>query len=168
VTARYRCPGSVSYTDLTSAATQWNAGEKWFTLAGAYNLAKGAQIGFDDFDIDTAGPFDGSQEAQIAFATFDGFRFGMRALYELEWGDLGGAQTLAGTALGALDFSYHQTVDFGFFPDSNVAKLVTKSFMGYGKLYDGLFEGKEAKYFKSFPKLADTEACALEEMGPFF
>lgn len=166
-TLSYDC--GAGWLQLTSVASHFTGGEKWFARVGVRDLMKGGQYAFDDYQLDSSAPTSPTPERQVAFSTFDHFRFGLRAYYELEDGDLAGAQNQAGIALGALSAA-RNLVESGVadFPDSGAEKLLLKLDKSYFKLYQGLFDGKDDKYLKSYPKLADIDACAAEEMLPFF
>jgi hypothetical protein len=155
-------------TELESVASEWDAGEKWRLAFGGYNLGKGAEVGFSRLRYASEGPFEATLDGQIAFATFDALRFGMDAYYEFEDDDFGGGITQASTARGALVFATTQTRDQDAFPDTNVLKYLSKADKGYFKLVDKLFPDKFGGYFKTFPKVAEGEACAMEGMFPLF
>mgnify|MGYP003481710910 CR=1 FL=1 len=60
------------------------------------------------------------------------------------------------------------TRNLGAFPDTDVEKDLGKADKTFFKLVDGLFPDKFGKYFKTFPKVAEGEACAMEDMEDFF
>ena len=168
VIARYRCPTDMAFTQLSSVATKYDAGERWFNLTGAYNLRKGAEVGFDDFRLTSNGPFAGTDEAEAAFRTFQGWRLALEAFYELEAGDQAGAQTNAEDAFEEFDiaFSLFANEQVTFSP--NAEKLWIKGAKGFIKTGDALFTEKPDKYFKGAPKFLDAFACSLFEMEPDF
>lgn len=167
LSAWYQCPGGM-LTELESVASGWDAGEKWRLLFGGYNLAKGAEVGFSRLRYASAGPFEATLDGNIAFAAFDAFRYGIDAYYEFEDDDFGGGFTQAAIARGALVSATTQTRDLGAFPDTDVLKDLSKADKSYFKLVDKLFPDKFSGYFKTFPKVAEGEACAMEGMYPFF
>jgi hypothetical protein len=167
VTLNYECPGDAEMM-LTTAVTPYDVGERWYSYTGAYNLMKKAEIGFDDYLIDTAGAFNGSDEAITAQAVFDGWRLGLQAFYDLEQGNLSSAQTNASSGFSSLAGAYSDIENgFSIF-DRDAEKLLLKGGKTYFKATDALFGGKESKYTKSYPKISDPLACALEEMGYFY
>jgi len=168
IVARYRCPGQMDYTQLTSVASRYNAGERWFNLTGAYNLRQGGEVGFDDFRLTSNGPFAGTVEAQTAWQTFQGWNLALEAFYELESGNQGGAQGCWTDAYGhfltaAVNFD-NDLVSFS----SAAEKLWIKGGKGFLKAEGALFSEKPDKYFKSAPKFLDAFACSLFEMEPDF
>ena len=47
-------------------------------------------------------------------------------------------------------------------------KDLIKALKSYVKTFDKLSPDKFSGYFKAFPKIAEEEACALDEEEPFF
>lgn len=170
VVARYRCPGDPGFTQLTSMPTPYGAGERWFGFVGAYNLQPGGEIGFDDFDVSSEGPFvDADPEADVAWNTFMAFRFALAAFYEGEAGDLFGAQEACYDAFDPLETAFSLMDDeIADFPDSRAEKLWLKGAKGFIKSGSGFFTEKPGKYFKGAPKFTEALACAMSEMEPHF
>lgn len=168
VTATYTCPGE-SATELESVASQWDAGEKWFHVFGGYNLGKGAEVGFGRLRYVSAGPFEDSDDGDIAFSTFNAFRLGIDAFHFLDDDNFGGAiPSLLGES-DALITATTLTDDLGAFPDTDVLKQLRKADSTNFKLVTKILEtAKFDKFFKTFPKIAEGEACAMEGMVPFF
>jgi hypothetical protein len=167
MTAWYQCP-SGSLTELESVPTQWSVGEKWNLIFGGYNLGKGAEVGYSGLRYDSAGPFEDTDDGDIAFDSFRAFKLGLDAFYEFDAGNFGGGIGLAFTARSALISATTETRNLGAFPDTNALKHLTKADKTYFKLVDGLFPDKFGKYFKTFPKVAEEEACAMEDEEDFF
>ena len=84
VTARYRCASNVPFSVLDTVASLWADDEKWNAFVSAEGVAKGGQVAFDDFLVETDGPFSADDEAEIAFFTFEALRLGMEAFYDIE------------------------------------------------------------------------------------
>lgn len=168
VIARYRCPGEMDFTQLSSVASRYDAGERWFNFTGAYNLMKGGEVGFDDFRLTGNGPFNGSVEAQTAWDTFRGWNFALEAFYQLEEDDVNGAQVAAEAAFVPLESAFESfDMDLVNF-SSSAEKLWFKGAKGFIKSGDALFTEKPDKYFKGAPKFLDAFACSLFEMEPDF
>lgn len=167
VSALYTCPGGIE-TELESVPSQWNVGEKWFLTFGGYGLGKGAEVGYRGLHYVSDGPFEASVDGNIAFANFDALRHGMEAFYLFDANDFGGGITEAFTAGGALQFALDTTRDQGAFPDTDVEKDLSKAYKSYVKTVDKLFPDKFSGYLKAFPKIAEEEACALDEEEDFF
>jgi hypothetical protein len=165
LSAFYTCPGGME-TLLDDVESEWDAGEKWFAFFGGYNLGKGAEVGFSELRYASDGPFDGSADAAIAYATFETFRLGIDAFHLLDE-DFGGGAALCSDAFGELNFATFQTLNLGAFPDTDVQKDLIKSHKSYAKLGDKLFPDKFGGYFKGWPKIADTLACAMSEQEDF-
>lgn len=166
VIARYRCPGAMDFTQLTSVASRYNAGERWFNFTGAYNLMKGGEVGFDDFRVTSNGQFGVGAEAETAWYTFRGFNFALEAFYELEAEDQLGAQGFGEDAFdefsNAVVYFENDLATFS----SAAEKLWFKGGKGFLKSSQGLFSEKPDKYFKGAPKFLDAFACSLYEMEP--
>jgi len=168
-TLRYRCAGDVAFSTLTTATSAFDAGERWFGGLRVFSLGPRGQIGFDDIRITSAAPVSPTDERLVAYQTFEGFRFTAEAFYELEQGDLAGAalnSSLAGFQLGDAETSIVSGI--ASFPDSDVEKLLHKTNSSLFKIAGIFSNGKQEKYFKAFPKIADSIVCALEEEEPFF
>jgi hypothetical protein len=166
VSAFYTCPGGME-TLLEDVPSQWAAGEKWFQAFGGYNLGKGAEVGFRDLRYTSDGPFEDSDDGEIAFATYESFRLGIDAFHEFDDDDFGGGFTLAGQSFNQLNLATLQTFSLGAFPGTDVEKDLIKSHKSYAKLGNKLFPDRFDGYFKSFPKIADTLACAISEEEDF-
>jgi hypothetical protein len=167
VSAFYTCPGGME-TLLEDVPSQWDAGEKWFHAFGGYNLGKGAEVGFSRLRYESDGPFEASDDGDIAFASFAALRLGIEAYYAFDDDDFPGGITLGNQSFGELNFATGQTINLGAFPDTDVEKDLIKSHKSYAKLGNKLFPDKFDGYFKSFPKIADTLACAISEEEDFF
>ena len=167
VTATYQCPGG-EVTELESVASQWDAGEKWHLAFGGYNLGKGAEVGFGRIHYVSDGPFEDSDDGDIAFSTFDAFRLGIEAFHFLDDDDFNGAIPSLTAETNALISATTLTDNLGAFPDTDVLKDLRKADSTNFKLVSKLFPDKFDKFFKTFPKIAEGEACAMEDMGPFF
>lgn len=167
-TARYRCEGQANFTDLTSVASRYDAGERWFPYIAASNLMKGGQVAFDDLRLNSAGPFAMTPEAETAWQTFQGWGLALEAFYELELGDQNDAQVRAGEAFDAFDIAFTNFDDDLVNFSSAAEKLWIKGGKGFIKSGDGLFSEKPDKYFKGAPKFLDAFACSLYEMEPDF
>ena len=168
VIARYRCPGEMNFTQLSSVASRYNAGERWFNLTGAYNLRKGGEVGFDDFRVFSAGPFAMTPEAETAWYTFQGWGSALEAFYWLEAGDQLDAQDAATDAFGLFENAFVNFDDDLVNFSSDAEKLWFKGAKGFLKSGDALFSEKPDKYFKGAPKFLDAFACSLFEMEPDF
>ncbi len=166
VTARYRCPGAGSFTTLTTSPSRWSADEKWNAFTGAYALGPGAQLGFDAFRVSSSGEFSNDPEAEPAFYAFESLRMGIEAFYEIEdQADLFDAIDELETARANLLFGRSKLdPDFAGFRAAD--KLFAKSDKTHAKLLGTLLSGGAEKFQKSFPKLADMNACALEALDP--
>jgi len=164
--ALFKCPNDANFATLDDDVSEWDTGEKWFPFLSASNLVKGAEVGIDDLRFFSAGPFEVSDEGDIAFATFDALRAGIEAFLDVEGGASG---TSNGTTMDALlNGAVAQKETAGAFPDTNAAKLLAKAQKSAFKLVFGLFHGGEEKYEKSFPKTAASIADALGEMEASF
>jgi hypothetical protein len=162
----YKCPGDADFVPLDDDVSEWGADEKWFPFLSASNLAKGGEVGIDDLQFFSAGPFEPGAEGDIAFATFDALRAGIDAFRDVESGASG---TSNGTAMDALlNGAVALKEAASAFPDTNAAKLLAKSQKSGFKLVFGLFHEGEEKYEKGFPKTAASIADALGEMEPSF
>ena len=166
VVARYRCPGDAVFTQLSSVASRYDAGERWFNFTGAYAMPQGSEVGFDDFRLTSAGPFAMTPEAEAAWHTFQGWGLALEAFYELELGDQNDAQTRAEDAFEAFEqtFTFFANDQVSF--SSSAEKLWIKGAKGFLKTGDALFSEKPDKYFKGAPKFLDAFACSLFEMEP--
>lgn len=151
VTARYKCGGIGSFTTLDTTPSLWADGEAWNAFVSAEGVAKGGQVAFDDFRVASEDPSaTPGSPADVAFETFEAWRLGVEAVYEIEDEDLGGAGSLAGNAQGKLGFAAETASD----PDA--AKLLDKAESSLGKLLLS-----PSKYQKGFVKVADVIASAL-------
>ena len=130
VTARYRCAANVPFSVLDTVASLWADDEKWNAFVSAEGVAKGGQVAFDDFLVETDGPFSADDEAEIAFFTFEALRLGMEAFYDIEDGDpvAGGAK--AGEAHGKMLFA-EQNLSPAFAASSGAGKLLSKAESGH-------------------------------------
>lgn len=167
VTASYRCSGSGSFSPLTSVASLWGATEKWNAFVSAAGLVKGGQVAFDDFRLDTAGPFSGDDEAEIAWETFSAFALGVEAFILIENEEFDLATLDAADAAAKLQFA-RENLNPGFAESSDADKLLDKAEGSHTKLLEGLLLGIATKYPKGFVKAADIDADALEALGPGF
>jgi hypothetical protein len=167
VVARFRCPGDVAYQELATAPSLWGMAEKWNAFVSAEGLRKGGQVAFDDFRIDSPPLLPGSDPASIAFQTFDAFRLGMEAFYEIEGEDFDDATVDAGDAYFKLVFAV-ANLSPAFAEASDADKLLSKAASSHAKLYDALLGGGVAKYQKGFAKTAAADANALEALAPGF
>jgi hypothetical protein len=162
--ASFKCPNDANFATLDDDVSEWDAGEKWFAYLAASNLQKGGEVGIDDLHLASNGPFEVSDEGDIAFATFDALRLGIEAFLEVE---MAIDATSNGTGMDArLNDALLQKEASGAFPDTDAEKLLGKGQKSAFKLVFGLFHEAEEKYEKGFPKTADTIACALDEMEP--
>jgi hypothetical protein len=158
VTARYKCGGIGSFVTLDTIPSLWAEGEAWNAFVGAAGVAKGGQVAFDDFLVASEDPsaMPGSP-ADVAFESFEAWRLGVEAVYEIEDENLAEAGALAGIAQGKLGFAAATTSD----PDAG--KLLGKAESSIGKL---LLDS--AKYQKGFVKVANVIASALETLDATF
>jgi hypothetical protein len=150
--ARYRCTTVGVFTTLDTVPSLWAEGERWNAFVSAAGLAKGAQVGFDDFHVaskDVLFPDPG----EPTFLAFDALRSGMEAVYELEDGDPNGAAELLGEARGKLDFVA------GHIDDPALQRQLDKAASSLEKL-----AASPTKFPKSFVKLAAIIASALEAL----
>jgi hypothetical protein len=166
---RYKCALPDDWSTLTTTPSLFTVGEGWYWRVGAFDLGKKAQIGFDHYRVDSAAPTAPSAERQAAFAMFDFFHFSLRAFERLEIDELSAAQGHANTALGALSTA-RGLVESGIadFDGSGVEKTLIKADKTFFKAYEGLFEGKEAGYLKSYTKVAMPTTWALYESIAFY
>jgi hypothetical protein len=167
VTATYTCPGG-SPVVLETAESQWAVGQKWNHVFGGYNLGKGAEVGFGRLRYESNGPFEDTDDGDIAYFTFQAFRFGIDAFHQLDDDNFGGAVTFLNSETNALINATTLTDNLGAFPGTDVLKDLRKADSTNFKLVTKLFPDKFDKYFKTFPKVAEGEACAMEGMAPFF
>jgi hypothetical protein len=166
VVASYRCEGQTMFSELTSVASRYDAGERWFPYVAASNLMKGGQVAFDDLRLNSAGPFAMTPEAETAWQTFQGFGNALEAFYSLELGDQNDAQLRAEDAFNDFDAAF-EFFDLDLVSFSSAAeKLWFKGGKGFLKSSDALFTEKPDKYFKGAPKFLDAFACSLYEMEP--
>ena len=157
VVARYRCPG-LAFVPLTSAASDFDAGEEWNAFVAAEGLVKGGQVAFDDFRVVSEDPSAApGSAADIAFQTFEAFRLGVEAVYSIEDEEPGEAGGFAGEASGKLGFAAANS--------SNPAaqKLLGKAASSLEKLLLST-----AKYQKGFVKVAGVIASALSTLDSDF
>jgi hypothetical protein len=166
VSAFYTCPGG-SETLLDDVDSEWDPGEKWFQLFGGYNLGKGAEVGFSRLRYTSQGPFEDSTDGDIAFANYEAFRLGVDGFNFLAGGDFGGGLGCALQARSQLISATTLTINAGAFPDTDVGKRLIKADKTYFKTVDKLFPDRFDGYFKSFPKVADSLACALSDEEDF-
>ena len=166
---QYKCADVDDWSTLTTTPSQFTLGESWYWRVGAFDLGKKAQIGFNHYRVESAAPTAPTPERQAAFSTFDLFRFGLRAFRHVEDAELTDAQVDASTALGAL-INAKNLIQSGTanFDGTGVEKNLSKADKTYFKLYQGLFEGKEASYLKSYQKVAEPMTWALYEMLPLY
>jgi hypothetical protein len=164
--ASYKCPTDANFATLDDDVSEWDEGEKWFAFLAANGVAKGAEVGIDELQFYSGGPFEDSDEGDIAFATFDALRAGIDAFLDVEAGE---SATSNGTAMDALlNGAIAQKESAGAFPGTDAAKLLAKAQKSAFKLVFGLYHEGEEKYEKSFPKTAATIADTLGEMEPSF
>lgn len=164
--ASFKCPTDANFATLDDDVSEWDVGEKWFAFLAANDLAKGAEVGIDDLQFFSGGPFETSDEGDIAFATFDALRAGIDAFLDVESGESG---TSNGTAMdGLLNGAVDLKQTAGAFPDTDAAKRLAKAQKSAFKLVFGLYHEQEEKYEKSFPKTAAAITDALGEMEPSF
>lgn len=150
VVAKYRC-GSIGVLEpLATVPSLWAQGEHWNAFVGASGLAKGAQVGFDDFAVasDEVGIGD---PGEPAFLLFDVLRLGIEAVDEIEKGNLNGASDRVAEAQNKLDFVA------GTPPAAGLEKILDKVRTSLGKA-----ASSSTKFPKSFAKLAAPIASALE------
>lgn len=166
VSGFYTCPGG-SQTLLDDADSEWDAGEKWFQVFGGYNLGKGAEVGFSRLRYTSNGPFETTDDGDIAFATYNAFRLGIEAFHEFDDGNFSGGTTFGSQSFAQLSFAVSETVDLGAFPGTSVEKDLIKSHKSFFKLGTKIFPDKLGPYFKGYPKIADTLACALSDEEDF-
>lgn len=152
VTARYRCGGVGPFTVLDITPSLWTEDEKWNAFVSAEGVAKGGQVAFDDFRVESDAVGIGDP-GEIAFQTFEAWRLGVEAFYSIEDGDLAEGGDLANEALGKLMFAKSNTSDPG------AQKLLSKAASSVGKLLLSA-----SKYQKGFVKVAGVEADALEAL----
>ena len=166
---RYKCAEVDDWSALTTAPSQFTVGESWYWRVGAFDLGKKAQIGFNHYRVSSAAPTAPTPERQAAFATFDLFRFSLMSFRHLEQDELPEAQADSGTALGAL-IAAKSLIQNGIadFDGTGVEKNLIKADKTYFKLYEGLFDGKQASYLKSYQKAAEPMTWALYEMLPYY
>jgi hypothetical protein len=155
--ARYRCPG-LGFVQLTSVASLWSEGEAWHAFVSADGVAKGGQVAFDDFRLTGAAP-PLQDPTEIPFVTFDALRSGIEAVYAIEDGEFSEAASLAGDALGKIEFAANS-----FTSDRAAQKALAKAASSHTKL----LESAGSKYVKSFVKTAGLDAAALEALEPLF
>ena len=154
VTARYRCGGLGPFTTLDTTPSLWSEDEKWNAFVSAEGVAKGGQVAFDDFRVVAEAPSAApGSPVELAFLTFDAFRLGLEAFYEIEDEDFAEAGALAGEAQGKLGFAAAAA------DDPAVQKLLSKAKSSLEKLLLST-----AKFQKGLPKVADVEAAALEAL----
>jgi len=156
VTARYRCGSTGPFSTLDTVASLSSDDEKWNAFVSAEGVAKGGQVAFDDFRVASAEVGLGDP-GEIAFFTFEAWRLGVEAFYEIEDEDFAEGGALAGEALGKLQFAAEHA------PDPDAQKLLSKAASSVDKLLLS-----SAKYQKGFAKVADVEASALEALDPGF
>jgi hypothetical protein len=159
VTAQYRCNPGDAFSTLTTTASRWRASEKWDPFISASNVAKGAQLGLDDLQISSAGPFSADAEATTAYQTLLAFQSGLDSFYAVEADNPTAAVAAAVMAHDAL-----LAAEAG----SGADKLVAKAESTQLKLLETLEDGDTEKFQKGFLKLPPIEADALEALAPEF
>jgi hypothetical protein len=163
VTARYRCGPPAAFAVLASTPSLSSDTEKWNAFVSATSLGKGGEVAFDDFEVESTGPFsETDDEAEIARAAFDALRLGWEAFYAVEDGNPTLAGALAGEAHGNVLFA-QQSIDPGFAASSGAGKLLGKAESAHFKLQAGA-----EKFQKGFPKAAAIDADALDAIGTGF
>ena len=155
--AKYGCSAAGANTTLATVDSDWEPGERWNAFVSAANLAKGAQLAFDELFLETDGAFPGTDpEASIAFTAFEAFVLGMEAVYEVEDNDPFGAADKAIEASNKMRYCV-ENLSEQFAADSDADKLLAKAAGGHAKLTAGTV----AKYVKVFAKTAAADANAL-------
>lgn len=154
VTARYRCGATGPFTTLSTAASLSSSGEAWHAFVSAEGLVKGGQVAFDDFAVTSAAvPI--HDPGETAFFTFEAWRLGLEAFYEIEEDqDLPRAFSLATDAATQIQFAASKAAG------SAAEKPLAKAAASHAKLLAGI-----AKYQKAFVKTAGLDADALEALA---
>lgn len=162
----YTCPGAEDPVELESIPTQLGAGEKWFLAFGAEGLEKGAEIGFADLRIRSAGPFTSSTDMDlrddVAFGAFEALRLGIAAFHDLAAGEFSGGMSTARAAFLQLNTATNRTVNQGLFAGTDVARNLVRARSSFVKL-DNKLPPVSDTYFKAFGKVAAQEAAAIAE-----
>jgi hypothetical protein len=152
VVASYRCFPIGPFSTLDTAPSQWADGEPWNAFVAAAGLGKGAQMGFDNFFVDSHAVIF-PDPGEPAFLTFDALRLGIEAVLEVEDDNPGAVANLASEAQAKLE-NVAATTD-----DPAQAKRLDKAAASFAKL-----AASGAKYPKGFTKLAAVIAAALEAL----
>jgi hypothetical protein len=162
---RYKCDEADPWSTLTTAGSLYTGGELWYWRVGAFGLGKKDQIGFNHYRVESAPPTAPSPERAAGFATFDFFRYGLRAFRHIEDGETLDAQADANTALGALiaakSLIQSGTADFS---GTSVERNLIKADKTFFKSYTSLQDGRTEPYLKSFQKGVWPTTWSLAEM----
>jgi hypothetical protein len=161
--AKYRCGASGDYTTLDTAPSEWQEGERWNAFVSAVNLAKGAQLAFDELQLESKELLPGGDPRAIAYTAFEALVLGIEAVYEVEDNDPFGAADKATEASNKMRYCV-ENLSEQFAADSDADKLLAKAAGGHAKLTAGTV----AKYVKGFAKTAAADANALEALEAGF